>query len=82
MSQSDNAGSNVAYPNLISIFIERRLKLMEENHQHVAELKEEADKLEQEWQQKKICEMMEWKEKTHKKIHNWQVHLEHQKEAW
>lgn len=67
---------------IIMPHLERRLKVMEENHQHVAELKEEADKLEQEWQQKKICEMMEWKEKTQKKIQNWQVHLEHKKEAW
>lgn len=55
---------------------------MEENHQQVEVLKQEADKLEQEWQKRKVSEMMEWKEKTQKKIQHWQDHLEHQKEAW
>ena len=64
------------------LYIERRKKVMEENHQQVEELKLEADKLEQEWQKRKVCEMVEWKEKTQKKIQHWQHHLEHKKEAW
>ena len=55
---------------------------MEENHQQVEELKQEADKLEKQWHKKKVCEMEEWKEKTQKKIQHWQDHLEHKKEAW
>jgi ElaB/YqjD/DUF883 family membrane-anchored ribosome-binding protein len=64
------------------VVAERHQRVMEENHQHVEDLKQEADKLEQQWQQRKVCEMEEWKEKTQKKIQHWQHHLEHKKEAW
>ena len=60
----------------------RRCKAMMEIHQHVEELKQEADKLEQEWHKKKLCRMMAWREKTEKKIQHWQHRLENNKEAW
>ena len=55
---------------------------MVEIHEHVEELKQEADKLEQEWQKKKLCGMMDWREKTQKKIQHWQQRVEHNRETW
>lgn len=54
---------------------------MEENHKEVEELKEQADKLERSWLEKKNHEVTEWKQKFHRQQEHWQHHLEHHKEV-
>ena len=60
---------------------ERKKKMMEENHHEVEVLKEQADKLEQKWQSRKVCEVNEWKDKISKKQECWEGSVKRCKET-
>ena len=60
---------------------ERKKKMIEENHHEVEVLKEQADKLEQKWQSRKVCEVNEWKDKISKKQECWEGSVKRCKET-
>lgn len=60
---------------------ERKMKLQEENHTQVEQLKEQADNLEKKWLKEKENEVYKWKETIQKKREHWDHYVSHQREV-